>query len=231
MTGKHAIRTALCAGMLVAGAGSARALELKDLVIVFDNLTMLEGSKDKPWKSHSRIDGIAGQLAWRAYTDVCRRKNPTLVYQPGTHTGTVGCPVERTGTKNAWAEDGGTLTYTTSMAVAGNIVTLQGKMTGRGTDERNSCGDRIKYEILTEVTQTLKVRVTGNTCQVLQYSEASVSTSRETYKSWEHPLTTKVSRFTYRLAPNAKCSVRRRSEMPVVPPHEPGSISGMVPKC
>ena len=219
MTGKHAIRAALCAAILVAGAGSARGLELKDLIIQFDGIDQVVTSfRHEPSRFPRTIDAIAGKLVWYGSSENCLSKVQSLVYQPGTLTGTADCPMERRGTAKNWDERGGTATYTTSMAVAGSVVTLQGKMTGRGTLVSNHCGDRNTTEKHFEVTQALKIRITGNTCQVLQYSQTSVTTERYTYRSDGAELSTSVSTTTSRLAPNAKCTIRRRSDEPVRPP-------------
>ena len=229
MTGKQALRAALCAGLLVTGAGSARALELRDLIIQFEVVTQhVTSFKQEPFKWTTTIDAIAGKLVWYGSSENCLSTAQSLVYQPGTLTGSADCPVERRGTANNWDERGGTATYTTSMAVAGNVVTLQGKMTGRGTLVYNRCGDRSTEEKLIEVTQSLRIRITGSTCQVLQFSEASVTTQRYSYRSDGAELTTSVSTTTHRLAPNAKCTIRRRSEVPIGPP---GGLVSVTTKC
>ncbi len=46
----------------------------------------------------------------------------------------------------------------------------------------------------------------------------SVETERRTYDIDGGDLESMVSTGTYRLAPNAKCTVRRRSEEPIPPP-------------
>ncbi len=228
MPGKHAMRAALCAAVLVASAGSARALELKDLIIQFDVMsTGTSGTyRSEPRRDFLTINAVAGKMVWLGKT--CRGKALDLVYQPGTLTGTIDCPVERTGTAKVWDQDGATATYSTSMTVAGNVVTLQGKMTGRQTSEVNKCGDRHKRETHFDVTQSLTIRITGKTCQVLKINVGSVATERYTYRSDGGDLKTEVHTHSYRPAPNAKCTVRRRSEEPI---HPPGGLVSVTREC
>jgi hypothetical protein len=223
MMTKHAIRAALCAVMLGAGAGSARALELKDLIIEFDTIYQVVEKPPRPQpytdKHKTRIDAIAGKLV--LYTGTCG----SLVYQPGTLTGTVDCPADRTGVGKNWSEEKGASSYTTSMTVVGNVVTLQGKLTSRRTYESNWCGRNSKNETLDDVTQSVRIRITGNTCHVLQFNTATVTTRRDTYRSDGDDLKTEDRTATDRLAPNAKCTIRRRSEEPIRPPGGPVSAT------
>ncbi len=229
MIAKHSIPAALCAGILVSGAGTARALELKDIIIQFDTIHQTVTTfRHEPGRFPVVVDAIAGKLVWAGGVQYCRSKGHSLVYQPGTLTGTADCPVERRGTATDWSESGGTATYTTSMAVAGNIVTLQGKMTGSGKSASNNCGSRSTQEHLAEVTQTLKIRITGKTCQVLQFSNVVVHTDRDTYRADGGALTTEVATHTLRLAPNAKCTILRRSELPIP---APGGLVGVKGNC
>lgn len=231
---KIALRSALGASLLLAAGGTAAALELNDLVIRFDVLmtgedTDKDGTRPgTPFKNHVLINAIAGHLVWDAYVSHCDlTKPPSLVYKPGAQTGRADCPAVRKGTATNWREYGGTATYTTNTSVAGNMVTLKGTLAATGADRISSCGELRTYEHDIVVIQSLKLRIVGAACQVLEFSETVVD--RRQTKGIGRDLDPKSSTLRSRLAPGAKCTVKRRSQEPITPPG-PGLVS-VTPDC
>jgi hypothetical protein len=218
---KGAARAALCAGILVAGAGSAEALELKDLNIRFQAVQDMQGEKITDWLGFS---AIAGNIVWLVSTRNCPR-GQSMIYKPGTFTGTDECPATRNGTASMWTELGGTARFDTKMTVSGNNVTLAGRLTSQGTRSSMYCGTFSKKEQKEVYTQTLRIRIVGMTCQVLQYESSKTVTTRYLEGGDGTPETSVI---TYRAAPGTKCVVSRRSEQPVAPPPE---LRSVVSRC
>jgi hypothetical protein len=223
MTGKHAIRAALCGGMLVAGAGSASALELKDLVISFQAVQNM-GTPDAitDWLG---FRAIGGNIVWLVSTTNCLKTGHSLIYKPGTFSGTAECPQTREGTASMWTERGGTASFETKMTVSGNTVALTGKLTGQGTLSSMYCGKFSKEEKKEVYTQTLRIRIVGMTCQVLQYDSSKTVTTRY-LEGGDGTPETRVT--TYRARPGTACTVLRPSQQPISPP---GGLVSVVGKC
>ena len=224
----------LCTAFALSAAREARALELNDLIIEFDTVSTYEivepgrdVSRNEPDQWPKRIDVIAGNLVWQTGSGLCMNKTLSLVYKRGAHHGSVDCPVERKGTSTDWYERGATATFDTTMSIAGTIVTLAGTMKGSGVFESSSCGDVSAKEIETVHTQSLKIKISGNRCQVLEYQDSMIE---EESLTEGHGAGTVVKRTSSsQLAPGGACVVKRRSQQPISEPGE--GLVDAVRKC
>jgi hypothetical protein len=199
----------------LAFAPSANALELRDMFITFDaTYESKDSDSDRVFRTKSTgfFTAIAGTIVISGgnTSQLCHDDGFKLVYKPGAHSGTVSCPIKRVGTSSSWMERSGAATFTTNTTVVGNVVTLQGTMEAKGTITSTSCvGPPSSRHFTHRITQSLKFRIVGRTCQVLQFQQNETETKDSTT----------VSTSTKRLAPGAKCTLLRPSEAP--PPGPP----------
>jgi hypothetical protein len=214
------------AALALAFAPSAHALELRDMFITFDaTYESKRSDSDRVFRTKSTgfLTAIAGTIVMPGVSILCHGQvGFDLVYKPGAHSGTVGCPIKRVGTSTSWMERSGAATFSTNTIVAGNVVTLQGTMEAKGTITSTSCvGPPSSRQYTHHITQLLKVRIVGRTCQVLQFHqiEAEIVSGEST--------TTKTG--TTRLVPGAKCTLIRPSEQP--PPGPPPALGDARGNC
>ncbi len=223
-SGNRRIRRVLgSAGVLaaLAFAPSAHALELRDMFIRFD--ATYESKRSDSDRVHrdkttAFLTAIAGTIVTYGVSVLCHEGSFDLVYKPGAHTGTVSCPVKRVGTSTSWMERSGAATFTTNTTVVGNVITLQGTMEAKGTITSTRCdGPPSSRQYTHRITQSLKIRIVGRTCQVLQFQQTETESRIASEDST-------ISTSTTRLAPGAKCILIRPSEQPPRPPG-PGPAS------
>ena len=173
------IVAALMAGSvgMCLGADAARALDLRDRNIWIATQRVYEAvdNPSKPpyvdrSKSGQNFRLVAGKIvSFGEYEGGC---NQWLVYTPGRpSSGTVECKPKREGVSSDWTERSAIATFQTQFVGAGNVPTLKGEMKGSTVWRMNHC-HRIFGNSKTDftITETLKVRVTGETCQVLAVS-------------------------------------------------------------
>jgi hypothetical protein len=205
-------------------APSAYALELRDMFISFDaSYESKRSDTDRVYrdKTTSFLTAIAGTIVMPGVSILCHYGEGgfDLVYKPGAHTGTVSCPVKRVGTSTSWMERSGAATFTTNTTVVGNVVTLQGTMEAKGTITSTTCdGPPSSRHYTYGITQSLKIRIVGRTCQVLQFQQTETENDSST-----------ITSSTTRLAPGAKCTLVRPSERP--PPGPPPALGAARGNC
>jgi len=210
---------ALIAGAVTAsvGAGAAHALDLRDRILEIEVISAYERKgqwadgrprsytqTDKTTKDYDLVAGKVTSLG--SISGGCHQ---SLVYIPGRpFAGTAECMPARSGTGTNWIERSGTATFRTQSAVSGNVLTLRGEMKGSSNTLMQHCQPETSTDKATfTVTESFKVRITGDTCQVLEYHR----TDREEEISEGR---IEAKRNTYTLAPSARCTLKVRSEQP-----------------
>lgn len=207
--------------LLLTSVSPVKALELNDLTITFDTIiqTEYEGRRHDPHKSWDRLEAVAGNMIWFASGTACLNTGMSMIYKPGKNTGSVDCPTEREGTSLTYRERGGRGTFETSLNVTGNIVTLQGTMNVNARNAHSYCGRATRTEETETITQSLKLKIIGNKCQVLQYSVTKSRTERKFGKNYDG--TPSSGTQTVHSPKGAKCTVVRRSQQPIAAPSAP----------
>jgi hypothetical protein len=154
---------------------SAQTIELRDRdfivgsVLNYEQRDLVENSvyRADPSRNDEWIQAVNGKLVWTANVSACPI---SMVYLPGHgNSGKVDCKPERSGTASNWTEKSSTATFTTSATVQGNVLTLHGEMKGTYRFRMNHCNYVVSdHTTQFTVTQTLKLRISGNTCQMLE---------------------------------------------------------------
>ena len=207
-----------------AGA-SAQGLDLRDRIVLIEISVVRESTLASPrdrkesststavWKQ--RFDLVAGKVVTDFGLQVAAPCHLGLVYAPGpTKTGKIDCKPERRGTASDWTERGITATYRTQSAVAGNVLTLKGEVKGTSTYHRHCFGKDDSARESFTITQSLKVRIIGETCEVLEFSEVK----QEDIFGGDGD--NDRVRETSTLAPSRSCTLKIRSEEPPPKPFE-----------
>jgi hypothetical protein len=211
------------AALACAGIANGQAPDLRDLQIVIDVDMEYEseevGSDDEPSTQRYRtsifLNAVQGRLVWLGTILGCGgtdRPSLSLVYKPGAHAGEAECPGGRLGTASDWEERSSKASYRTRLDIKGNVLTLNGEMTGTYSFERLSCGRRHRWtEGTFSIVQSLSFRLVGQTCEVI--SARMVEEEDQIDSSDTQTVKTTVTTA----GPGFSCKVTRRSD-----PVEPG---------
>ena len=162
------------------------------------------------------FEAVGGKLVLPGFGDGCFDGKLSLIYQPGARRGTAQCPQKRIGTELCWSESTAQASYETRMSAAGNVFTLSGRMTGTSTranaDRRMGGLSASVYVGRHLVSQTLRLRVRGDTCEVLEFrSESRTETSHDSTGDDETRRYQYIEREKMWTNPGATCEVTRRS--------------------
>jgi hypothetical protein len=200
------------------------AIDLRDLQITIqtnlrsESQNMLDGSPPTvvSFANEGFIDAVGGNIVWFATSEGCSEDGLSVVYSPrGPQSANIGCKPVRKGTASCWREESSQARYTSQMSIVGDVITLTGQLTGTARIQAESptlgWSDTVKFSI----TQKMKLRIVGQTCQVLEYStedrEESTGQIRGRSGGPRPTHTTKVLRVT--AGPGAKCTMARRSDI------------------
>ncbi|MFO0987574.1 MAG: hypothetical protein U1F37_09410 [Alphaproteobacteria bacterium] len=203
----------------------AQANELTDKIFTIKVSWLVERESNSPASSPDRsqrddavfvFEAVGGKLVLPGFGDGCFDGELSLVYQPGARRGTAQCPQKRVGTELCWSESSAQASYETRMSAAGNVFTVSGRMTGTST---RANGDRRRGGLLASVSvarhlvsQTLRLRVRGDTCEVLEFrSELRSETSTDRTIDDETRREQSSVREKVWTNPGATCEVTRRS--------------------
>jgi hypothetical protein len=206
------------------GSSASHAIDLRDLQITIqtnlrsESQNMLDGSAPTvvSFANEGFIDAVGGNIVWFATNEGCMEDGLSVVYSPrGPQSANIGCKPVRKGTASCWREESSQARYTSQMSIAGDVVTLTGQMTGTARIQAESptlgSSDNVKFSI----TQKLRLRIVGQTCQVLEFStedrEESIGQLRGRSGVTRPTHTTKIQRVT--AGAGAKCTVARRSDI------------------
>lgn len=202
-----------CAPSLLAAAAQAQAIKFRDRTfeietrIVYSSRDALENTsfQGQPTESVLSIEAVAGRLVWIGNVSACVA---SLVYVPGrANSGRIDCPPERVGTASDWNERSGTATFQTSATIEGDVLTLRGEMIGVTHYQDNLCGRSSASVLQYRILQTLKMRVAGESCEVL---ELSVQESEE--ETSDDPRRHEIVRIVTSAKPSLTCRISRRSD-------------------
>ncbi|MGE0660770.1 MAG: hypothetical protein AB7F36_04020 [Reyranellaceae bacterium] len=205
------------------GVANSQAPDLRDLRIVIDVDMEYEseevGSDDEPfthrYATSIYLDAVQGRLVWLGTILGCSgtdRPNLSLVYRPGTHAGEAECPGGRSGTASHWQDRSSQANYRTRLDIKGNVLTLNGEMTGTYSLESLRCGrDHHWTEGTFSIVQSLAFRLVGQTCEVIS---ARMVEEEDEIDSFD---TQTVKTTVTTAGPGFSCKVTRRSD-----PVEPG---------
>ncbi len=219
------VALSVLAAMLVLASecppASAQAIQFRDRTFEIPTVDLYE-HRDLVHDETSRLDpsdfyvflqAVNGKLVWVGDGWAC---GVSLVYLPGrSNSGQVECKPQRTGTASNWNERASTSTFQTSARLDGNVLALHGELHGTHRYTMDSCGT-LQSSSVTQVTvvQDLKLRIVGESCQVLELSV--VDTRDETGTINGRP-THDITRTVSKMASPASCKIARRSD-PQPPP-------------
>jgi hypothetical protein len=206
---------------LYCGAAAAQAIQFRDrtfeIGVNFTSETrdLVDGSSSPgdPSPTVEWIEAVNGKLVWATDAGAC---GVSLVYLPGRgNSGKVDCPPRRTGTASQWNERSSTSSFQTTARLDGNVLTLHGELRGTKYFSMNSCGT-LRASSTTQVTvlQDLKLKIAGETCQVLELSEVDIEEETGTINGRPRH---EITRMVRQLPPTASCKIMRRSD-PGPPP-------------
>ncbi len=158
------------------------------------------------WVSTS-FEAVNGKIAWVGHAVACPL---SLVYLPGgSFSGQAVCQPKREGTASNWKEKSSTATFRTTTKVEGNVITLHGEMSGTDRFRMNHCGLTSSDATQFTVSQTVKLRIGGGTCQVLEFSQVETADENGTLDG--RP-THKTTRAVF--GPASSCQMEQRSSQP-----------------
>jgi len=200
---------------------AAWAIELRDLQITIPS-TLRSESRDLTdgsaptvvtFANEVFVDAVGGKIVWIATFEGCTDGALSIVYAPGgAQSASVGCKPVRQGTASCWSEKSSQARYTSQMSIAGDVVTLTGQMTGTGRYDVQGRDYKASDNTQFSVKQKLKLRIVGQTCQVLEVSQETREETIGTIsgRSGGNPThTTTTTLIT--AGPGAKCTMARRS--------------------
>jgi len=219
---------AVAVGVGVGAAGdAAHALDLRDRVIsITPQYTRDLRDLSTGWSRHSGPERwvdvyfnlVAGKIVsvgyWRSGCEL------SFVYTPGRPSGgTIECKPKRIGTSSNWTETIATATFRTQSAVAGDVLTIKDEMKGTDQFDLNHCGIRGSIKTVFAISESLKVQISGDHCQVLDYRR--VIQEEATSDGSQH----EVKREVWTPLSAASCKIERRSEKPLPKMVETGRVS------
>jgi hypothetical protein len=209
---------ALLVAALTGGPAQSQSPDLRDIRILidvqFDYEERKVGSGEAPYRSRDKsfiyLEAVQGKLIWNGNSEGCLdpdRPDMSLIYTRGAHAGEAECPSYRSGTDSDWEEGSAEASFRTRLDIKGNVLTLNGEMSGTYTSERLRCGrDEWATDGSFSVTQSLSFRLSGRTCEVI--SARVVEKEDETDEKDVRKITTRI--FT--AGPGFSCKVERRSD-------------------
>jgi hypothetical protein len=204
-----------------AHGAAAQAIQFRDRtfeiggVDLYEHRDLIGGETTKldPSDWSVFVEAVNGKLVWVGDGWAC---GVSLVYLPGrANSGTVDCKPERSGTASNWNERKSTGTFQTTARLEGNVLTLHGELHNTHYYTAESCGT-LRSSSVTQVTvvQNLKLRIVGETCQVL---ELSVVDTHDDTGTLNGRSTHDITRTVTKSASPASCKITRRSD-PGPPP-------------
>jgi hypothetical protein len=210
-----ALWAAIAAGIGLAGVAAAQSFDFRDrsfrIESAFDyrGEDLVENTVNHPEPDTTTVllEAVAGKLVWLGEDVDCRL---SLVYVPGrANSGKVGCEPKRSGTASNWKEFSIAATFQTSASTAGDVLTLRGQMKGTASYRANYCGKSSSTARQFVITQTLRIRITGDTCEILELNATEVDDLTGTIddqpahqKSW----------IKWNANSGASCIMERRSD-------------------
>lgn len=222
-------RLAVAAGLgwfAAPGGAAAQAPQFRDRIFhiaateLYEHQDIARGetSRLEPFETLEWIDAVAGKIAWVGDPWAC---GVSLVYLPGrNNAGKVDCRPQRTGTESNWNERESTSTFQTSARLDGNVLTLHGELSGMHRFKINSCGMFDSSVSRMTVVQDLRMRIAGETCQVL---DMKVVTTEDKVGTAGGRPTHDITRTIRTLPTPASCKIARRSDIadPGLPLRDP----------
>lgn len=211
-----AVGAPIVAALGFAGAACGQAIQFRDrtfeigVTFGMETRDLVEDSFSPadPFPTVQWIEAVNGKLVWATDAGACP---VSLVYLPGkANSGKVDCKPERTGTASQWNERSSTSTFQTTARLHGDVLTLHGELQGRKYFSMDSCGTlRASHVEQVKLVQDLKLRIVGETCQVLELSMVDIEEENGTING--RP-THRIARTIIKPAMPASCTVTRRSD-------------------